>query len=104
MTSTLHTSLIHTHFTDASNNPHHLCMVTYHMSAGFVPSIKSLKKCIPCHPTWSSTKKHECGTQGPKGVVSVSAAAGGVLAATAPGQLIHGEKQVINFKSKMALD
>ena len=49
--------------------------------------------------------KVKCGTQGPKGVVvSLSAAAGGVLAASAPGQLPRGEKQVINFKSKMALD
>ena len=41
-----------------------------------------------------------CGTQGPKGVVaSLSAAAGGVLAASAPGQLPRGEKQVINFQN-----
>ena len=49
--------------------------------------------------------KLECSTHGPKYVVaSGSAAAGGVLAASAPGQLPHGEKQVMNFKSKMVLD
>ena len=76
------------------------------MPPGFVPTIKThgnSKKSIPFHPTWSSTKqqiKVECGTQGPKGVVaSLSAAAGGVLAASAPGQLPRGEKQVINFQN-----
>ena len=80
------------------------------MPAGFVPTIKShgnSKTHTPYHPTWSSTKNKikQCSTHGPKHVVaSVSAAAGGVLAASAPGQLPRGEKQVINFKSKMALD
>ena len=95
------------HFTDATNNPHHLCLVTYHLPPGFVPTVKShgnSKKGTPFHPTWFSTKqqlKGKCGTQGPKSVVaSLSAAAGGILEASAPGQLPRGEKQVVNFKSK----
>lgn len=98
-------------YTDELNNPHHLCMVTYHLPHGFVPTVKghgNSKTGTPFHPTWSSTKhqiKVKCGTHGPTGVVaSLSAVAGGVLAASAPGQLTRGEKHVVNFKSKMVLD
>ena len=92
--------------------PHHLCLVTYHFPLdGFVPVIKPLGnstiKKEPFHPTWSSTKqqiKQKCVDTGPKQVVaSVSAVAGGVLRASAPGQLPRDEKQVTNFKARKAL-
>lgn len=56
------------------------------------------------HPTWPSTKQkiqEECITRGPKSTVPVvSATTGGVLKASAPGQLPRKEKQVTNFKAK----
>ena len=57
---------------------------------------------VPFHPTWPSTRKIRlhCSQQGPKAVVAtVSAAAGGVLAASAPGKLPRNEKQIANFKA-----
>ena len=78
---------------------------------GFVPVIKphgnsTIKKEL-FHPTWSSTKqqiKQKCVDIGPKQVVaSVSAVAGGVLRASAPGQLPRDEKQVTNFKAREGL-
>ena len=49
----------------------------------------------PFHPTRSSTKKHVkqiCATEGPKSVVaSLSAEVGGIMEATAPGQLPRDE-------------
>ena len=89
----------------------HQTMVTYHRQHGFVPTVKShgySKKGLPFHPTWSSTKKQikeKCANRGPKSVVaSLSAVVGGVLEASAPGQLLRDEKQVINYKSNVALD
>jgi len=61
----------------------------------------------PFHPTWSSTKqqiRHKCVDTAPKQVVaSVSAVPGGVLRASAPGQLPRDEKQVTNFKAREGL-
>ena len=89
------------------NNPNHLCLMSYHLPPGFVPTVKShgnSKKGTPYHPTWASTKqqvKEKCDSRGPKCVVaSLSAAAGDVLEATAPGQLPWGKKQIANFKAK----
>ena len=85
--------------------------MSYHLPPGFVPTVKShgnSKKGTPYHPTWASTKqqiKEKCGSGGPKCVVaSLSAAAGGVLEATAPRQLPWGEKQIVNFKAKCSFD
>jgi len=73
-----------------------------------VKSHGNSKKGTLYHPTWASTKqqiKEKCGSGGPKCVVaSLSAAAGGVLEATAPGQLPRGEKQIVNFKAKCSFD
>ena len=86
--------------------------MTYHFpTEGFVPEIKphgnSTIKKEPFHPTWSSTKQHikqKCIDTGPKHVISsVSAVVGGVLGASAPGQLPRDEKQVTNFKAKETL-
>ena len=94
---------------DREHNPHHLCLVTYHFPIdGFVPEIKphgnSTIKKESFHPTWSSTKqqiRQKCVDTGPKQVVAlISAIAGGVLGATAPGQLPRDEKQIKNFKAK----
>ena len=71
------------------------------------PHGNSTIKKEPFHPTWSSTKqqiKQKCVDTGPKQVVaSVSAVAGGVLRASAPGQLPRDEKQVTNFKAREGL-
>ena len=84
-------------------------MVTYHFPIdGFVPEIKphgnSTIKKEPFHPTWSSTKqqiRQKCVDTGPKQVAAlISAIAGGILGATAPGQLPRDEKQITNFKAR----
>ena len=98
-------------YTDASNNPHHLVLVTYHIPPGFIPLVKShgnSKRSIPFHPTWSSTKKEireQCAVEGLKSVVAtLSASVGGVLTASAPGQLPRDEKQVTNFRSRVSAE
>lgn len=45
-------------YTDASNNPHHLCLLVYRMPKGFTPIIKShgnSKDNRPFLPTWPNT-------------------------------------------------
>lgn len=93
---------------DASNNPHHLCLVTYRLDAGVVPILSphgNAKELKPFHPTWPSTLqrvKEECSSQGPKETVErVSSQVGGVLLASAPGQLPRNEKQVANQRRKL---
>ena len=96
-------------YSDGEHDPHHLCLVTYHF--GFVPEIKphgnSTIKKEPFHPTWSSTKqqiRQKCVDTGPKQVVAfISAIAGGVLGASAPGQLPRDKKKVTNFKAREVL-
>jgi len=87
---------------DASNNPHHLCLVTYHIPPEFIPEIKShgnSKSNQPFFPTWPSTKeliKQESEHGGPKETVAkVSAQVGGILKATCSGQLPRNERQVM---------
>ena len=61
---------------DASNNPHNLCLVVYHLPAGFVPKVKkhgNAKDNSPFYPTWPSAKqqiKKHCEIKGPKDTVS----------------------------------
>ena len=73
----------------------------------FKPTLAShgnAKEKHPFHPTWPSTLrrvKDECTSRGPKAVVEVvSGEAGGVVGASAPGQLPRNEKQVSNLKRK----
>ena len=43
---------------DASNCPHHLCLVVYHSPAGFTPTLVShgnAKEKKPYYPIWPST-------------------------------------------------
>ena len=75
---------------------------------GFVPILAShgnAKESHPFHPTWPSTLervKKECTTKGPKEVMEViSQEIGGVVGATAAGQLPRNEKQVANLKRKV---
>ncbi len=75
------------------------------MPAGFKPVVNphgNAKSSKPYYPTWPSTLKlvkNEMGVSVPKDVVSsVSAKVGGVVGATAPGQLPRGEMQVSNAK------
>ncbi len=84
-------------------------MVVYRVPTGFVPTVKkhgNSKSKMPFHPTWPSTKqriKDECLAHGPDHTVSlVSAEAGGIRCASAPGQLPRDAKQVSNFKKKLS--
>lgn len=58
----------------------------------------------PYHLTWSSTKqriKDECNIKGPKNTVStISTDVGGIIHATAPGELPRNEKQIFNYKQR----
>jgi hypothetical protein len=80
------------------------------MPTGFVPHISShgnSKDAKPFFPTWKSTLSRikQCGvTTGPKAVVeSLSKDVGGLLGATASGQLPRNEKQVSNIKLRSGL-
>ena len=79
----------------------------YHIPEGFIPTLSShgnSKSGKPFYPTWPSTLtnvKKECGTQGPKATVEhLSSIAGGVLGASAQGELPRDEKQVTNMKKR----
>ena len=96
---------MHISHTDASNNPHHLCLLVYRMPQGFIPSIAphgNSKEKIPFYPTWPSTMsqiKEESLVKGPKAAVEgLSLKVGGLLGATASGQLPRNEKQISNAK------
>ena len=93
--------------THSSNCPHKFCLVVYHIPEGFKPTLSShgnSKSGKPFYPTWPSTLtnvKKECGTQGPKATVEhLSSIAGGVLGASAQGELPRDEKQVTNMKKR----
>ena len=84
--------MIHCHFsiiiTDASNKPHHLCLVAYYVPDGYQPQPAAhgnSKGGLPFYPTLPSTMariKEESKASGPKGVISrVSAEIGGVTGA-----------------------
>ena len=94
-------------FADAFNNPHHLCLLVYRLPIGFVPSIVphgNSKEKIPFYPTWPSTMsqiKEESLVKGPKAAVEgLSQKVGGLLGASASGQLPRNEKQISNAKQR----
>ena len=75
------------------------------MSAGYIPKLSShgnAKVAKPFHPTWPITlnrKKIESFNKEPKAIVEqVSSEVGGILGASAPGELPHNELQVSNQK------
>ena len=77
------------------------------MSAGFIPTLSShgtAKVPKRFHPTWPSTLnriKIESFNKEPKAIVEqVSSDVGGILGASAPGELPHNEVQVSNQKRK----
>ena len=77
----------------------------YRIPTGFVPHISShgnSKEAKPFFPTWTSTMSRikQCSVdKGPKAVVEgLSKDVGGILGATASGQLPRNEKQVSNIK------
>ena len=93
---------------DAANNPHHLCLISYRIPEGFTPTLSShgnAKETKPFYPTWPSTLcrvKEESITKGPKATMEcVSHEVGGVIGASAPGELPRNEKQVENMKRKL---
>ena len=78
--------------------------------AGFTPTLAShenAKEKKPYYPTWPSTlekMKKECLKHGPKATVEcLSSVAGGVIGASAPGQLPRNEKQVTNMRKREKL-
>lgn len=87
--------LFSTSLTDAWNNPRHLCLVCYRLDSRFIPTLSSHQnaKKKPFFPTWPSPVKEECSSLGPKATIEqVSGAVGGVMSASAPGQLPRNEK------------
>ena len=95
---------------DADNRPHHLCLVVYHFPPGFAPKIAShgnSRDKKPFYPTWPSTMdeiKKRCVKHGPKETVEhLSSAVGGVLSASASGELPRNEKQVTNLRQQAKL-
>ena len=92
-------------FSDASGNPHHLCLAVYYIPRGFSPTASphgNAKSKIPYHPTWPSTReliKQECNVHGPKRVVqSVSSKVGGVMCVKTPGTLPRNEQQALYYR------
>ena len=90
---------------DASQRPHHLCLLVYRFPPSFVPRLSShgnSKEKQPFFPTWPSTHdliKKQYLKQGPKETVErVSSEVGGVVEAAGPGQLPRSEKQVTNIR------
>lgn len=77
---------------------HHLCLLVYRLPHGFVPHISShgnSKEDKPFFSTWKSTISRIKEAKGPKAVVEIlSKDVGGMLGATASGQLPKNEKQV----------
>lgn len=95
---------------DASNRPHHLCLVVYHFPPGFTPTLAShgnAKEKKPFYPTRPSTLeqiRNKCLEQGLKATVEhLSTVSGGVVGASAPGQLPRDEKQVTNMRKREKL-
>jgi len=95
-----------------SNGPHHLCLVVYHLPAGFTPKLACHgdsknsfnKRFFATLPSTLNTIKEECLHQGPKSTIeAVCDKSGGIFHATAPDQLPRDEKQpsVIAAKQKM---
>ena len=79
------------------------------MSAGFIPTLSShgnSKVSTPFHPTWPSTLNRvraESLQKGPKATVEqVSSEVGGVVHASAPGELPRNELQASNQRRKKA--
>ena len=82
----------------------------YRFPPGFTPTLSShgnAKDKKSFYPTWSSTLeqvKKQCVQHGPKSTVEyLSSAVGGVIGASAPGQLPRYEKQVTNTTKREKL-
>ena len=92
---------------DHKENPHHLCLVSYRIPTGFVPSVTphgNSKSKKPFYPTLPSTKlkiQSESKFRGPKSILnSVSNDVGGVIGAKGPCDLPRNERQVCYIKKK----
>ena len=92
---------------DADHNPHHLCLLSYHMPSNFTPIVAphgNSKTKKPFFPTLPSTKleiESQSKSSGPKTTLSlVSEKLGGVVDADSPCELPRNERQVSYIKSK----
>ena len=81
--------------------------MSYRLGSGSIPSPTShgnAKENKPYYPTWPSTLSRvvdKCASCGPKKTVEhVSLEVGGILGASAPGQLPRNEKQVSNLRRR----
>lgn len=99
--------LFNSEFIDPRGNPHHLCLLSYRIPLGFVPTIVphgNSKSNKPFYPTLSSTKvliTQQARTYGPKETMSiVSERVGGVVNAYSASQLPRNERQVSYIRSR----
>ena len=105
----LHPNYINSfNYVDASNKPHHLCLVAYYVPDGFQPQPAAHGNCKsekPFYPTLPSTMikiKEESINAGPKKVISkVSSELGGVVGASDACILPRNEQQVMKAKSRI---
>ena len=100
-------ALLHQPPTDATGNPHHLCLVSYRIPEGFTPEVSphgNDKTMKPFYPTLPSTKagiESQSKLHGPKQVLAiVSREIGGVQHASSPCELPRNERQVLYIHSK----
>lgn len=85
------------HFFFCADHPHSLCLDTYYVPLGFVPTVVSHENGFAT--LLSTVKIIECSTAGPKeSTASVSSS----VRASYPGELPRDEQQVSNFKKRNA--
>lgn len=96
------------YYSDASYNPHSLCLVVYYIPLGFKPTVfphgnaKSSKPFFPTLPSTVERIRSECTVSGPKEVMaSVSSQGGGIVGATYPGALPRDEQQISQMKKRL---
>ena len=94
-------------FVDSSGDPHHLCLLSYRIPAGFQPVVTphgNSKSSAPFYPTFPSTRQQileQCSFQGPKNVLRmVSDKIGGITTAKSPCELPRNERQVMYTRGK----
>ena len=89
--------------TDCNQNPHHLCLLSYRMPSGFIPSVTPHGNCKskkPFYPTLPDIQS-QCKFNGPKSTLSlVSKNMGGVTGAKSPYDLPRNERQISYIKKQ----
>ena len=89
-----------------SGDPHHLCLLSYHIPPGFTKEVAShgnSKKKMPFYPTLQSTKhliQKGVSDKQKRTVSIVSQKVGGVTGATSPCDLPRNEHQISYLRSR----